>query len=449
MSMAYSFSPLATKLIVCNASHADPLFCLVAALCICRFEVVRPTSTTDRICSPCHAACDGCDGPTSRNCTICGVSSFLTAESRCCHKTCVDCEGLTNADDECTLCPTHKALHAGQCLAGCPSGWYKNANGACVRCETDCSRCQLLTHTDGTCVNRCPPGYHVVSGKGMCAACPRDCRICSDDGRLCFSCQNDAFLQTNCTNCLRNDVCVSACDDLLTPFGLGGDTGRECRDTTAPLLTLVGQAILTAEAGVRLPPGAVRAVDLVDGDLTDVIRVIGVPDGVVRRLGEVDVIYHVADRAGNMAVPRTRTYVMVDTTAPLITLVGSETVDVTAGSPFRDAGLNVSDNVDNDAALRGNITHSTDVNVDVVGMYTSNWTVTDSSGNVAHASRRVRVIDSSAPIILLAGSDTVTVLFGEPYADAGVLAVVDIPECYNTSRRCHLLDDLQVGLMCC
>jgi hypothetical protein len=79
-----------------------------------------------------------------------------------------------------------------------------------------------------------------------------------------------------------------------------------------------------------------------------------------------------------------------DTTPPTIQLVGSATVDVTAGETYTDAGATAMDAADGDMTSRIKVDNP--VNASVIGTYTVTYRVTDLSGNAATpATRTVRV----------------------------------------------------------
>ena len=76
----------------------------------------------------------------------------------------------------------------------------------------------------------------------------------------------------------------------------------------------------------------------------------------------------------------TRTVDVVDTTAPVITLVGADPQVIEVGSPYVELGATASDNYDGD--ITGSILiDATAVNTSVVGSYVVTYDVTDSEGN--------------------------------------------------------------------
>lgn len=119
-------------------------------------------------------------------------------------------------------------------------------------------------------------------------------------------------------------------------------------DIAGPVITLNGSTPVTVEVGSVYTDAGATALDTVDGDRTaNIITVNPVNSNI---LGTYTVTYDVSDVSGNSATQVTRTVNVVDTTKPVISLVGSPTVSVNFGASYTDAGATASDNVD------GNIT---------------------------------------------------------------------------------------------
>ena len=119
--------------------------------------------------------------------------------------------------------------------------------------------------------------------------------------------------------------------------------------------------------------------------------------------------------AGTLTVPA------ADTTAPVITLLGSTPVTHAQQAVYTDAGATASDNLDGD--ITADIVTVNPVDVDVVGSYTITYDVDDAAGNsAAQVTRTVNVTDQEAPTITLVGSATVTHAHGSTYTDAGATA---------------------------
>src|SRR5574342_448131 len=127
------------------------------------------------------------------------------------------------------------------------------------------------------------------------------------------------------------------------------------------------------------------------------------------------------DTAGNIdPTPATYTWT-IDSTAPVITLIGSSPLDVELGSVYLDAGATALDNLDGD--ITGSIVVGGDiVDTSTVGTYTITYDVTDSLGNAAvQVIRTVNVVDTTIPIITLNGDNPQVILLGSPYVEAGAI----------------------------
>ena len=158
--------------------------------------------------------------------------------------------------------------------------------------------------------------------------------------------------------------------------------------------------------------------------------------------GIYTISYDAADSAGNNATQVTRVVtILADLTAPVITLVGSSTVTVTAieartaidsAAPdptyWTDPYITVQDDVDgiwdpgSTLIVTSTIMFSgldtpeltipvTAVDYNIPGIYTISYDAADSAGNNATQVTRVVTIlaDLTAPVITLVGSSTVTV----------------------------------------
>ena len=190
-------------------------------------------------------------------------------------------------------------------------------------------------------------------------------------------------------------------------------------DTTAPIITLLGDNPMTIEVGSTFTDPGATASDVGDGDLTSSIVITGSVDS--NTIGTYTLTYDVSDASGNAAVPVTRTVNVVDTTAPIITLLGDTTVTIEVGTTYTDAGATATDNYDGD--LTSSIAIVNNVDTSTIGTYTVTYNVSDASGNAADSvTRTVNVVDTTAPIITLLGDTTVTIEVGTTYTDAGATA---------------------------
>lgn len=84
-----------------------------------------------------------------------------------------------------------------------------------------------------------------------------------------------------------------------------------------------------------------------------------------------------------------------DITAPVITLLGNNPVQLTAGDSYADAGASASDNVDGN--LTSQIVTSGSVDSNTAGTYTIRYNVTDAAGNAANEVTRTVQVDAAEP----------------------------------------------------
>ncbi|MDA7655309.1 DUF5011 domain-containing protein, partial [Akkermansiaceae bacterium] len=117
------------------------------------------------------------------------------------------------------------------------------------------------------------------------------------------------------------------------------------------------------------------------------------------------------DAFGNVSAS-TMLAVVVDTTAPVITLLGSASpITAEAGFQYIDAGATADGGESVDT--------SGTVNTSILGDYVLDYTAEDSAGNVGTATRTVNVKDTTKPVIALIGDAEVTILVGTPYQEPG------------------------------
>ena len=113
---------------------------------------------------------------------------------------------------------------------------------------------------------------------------------------------------------------------------------------------------------------------------------------------------------------------MVDTTAPVITLVGSGSITQEVHTTYTDAGATWTDNID----ISGTVTSTgtvNSVNTGITGTYTVTYDYTDTSGNPAtQKTRTVKIVDTTPPVITRLGDPVVNIHTGDTYTDAGATA---------------------------
>ena len=107
-------------------------------------------------------------------------------------------------------------------------------------------------------------------------------------------------------------------------------------DTTIPVITLTGAAIVTIEVGTTYVDGGATATDNYDDDTAltaSIVTDVSTVD--TQTVGSYTVTYNVSDASGNAATEVTRTVNVVDTTIPVITLTGAAIVTIEVGTDLR------------------------------------------------------------------------------------------------------------------
>ena len=212
-------------------------------------------------------------------------------------------------------------------------------------------------------------------------------------------------------------VLIVACSSDDSSDDSGGN------DSTAPIITLNGQAIATVNLNSTYTDAGATATDEVDGDLTSSIVTTGVVNTSVE--GNYIITYTVSDTSGNTATATRQVIVEGDTTAPVITILGEADVSINQYTPYIDAGATATDEVDGD--LTSSIVTTGVVNTSVEGNYIITYTVSDTSGNTTTATRQVIVEgDTTAPVITILGEADVSINQYTPYIDAGATATDNV-----------------------
>ena len=183
-------------------------------------------------------------------------------------------------------------------------------------------------------------------------------------------------------------------------------------DSQAPVITLIGDSNITHEAGPEYVDAGAKWNDSVDGNGT------ADANGTVNSQvpGIYLITYTYTDSSGNPAVPVTRTIEVVDTTPPVISLIGDQNVTHLASTTYNDQGAQWNDIVDGNgsADANGTVDHNTP------GIYQITYSATDTAGNEAEpVVRTINVVDSQAPVITLIGDSNITHEAGPEYVDAG------------------------------
>ena len=192
-------------------------------------------------------------------------------------------------------------------------------------------------------------------------------------------------------------------------------------DLEVPVISLNGASTVNLNLGDTYNELGATATDNVDGNISGSI-IIGGDTVNTNALGSYVVTYNVSDAAGNDAVEVTRTVIVSDTTAPVITLIGASTINLNVGDTYNELGATATDNFDGN--LTSSIAVTGVVNTNSAGTYVVNYNVSDTSGNSATQVIRTVVVteDTTPPVINLIGASTINLNVGDTYNEQSATA---------------------------
>src|SRR5439155_660305 len=129
-------------------------------------------------------------------------------------------------------------------------------------------------------------------------------------------------------------------------------------------------------------------------------------------VGNYTVSYVATDPSGNSAT-NTRVIHVTDTGAPVVTLSGNGSITIECHTAYNEPGATATD------ICAGTLSVATSgaVSTNAVGNYTVSYVATDPSGNSATNTRVIHVTDTTAPVVTLTGSASVTVECHSTFTD--------------------------------
>jgi hypothetical protein len=189
-------------------------------------------------------------------------------------------------------------------------------------------------------------------------------------------------------------------DEVAPVLAVPADTTFEAIDASGIPVTNAGVVSLLAQAS------ATDAVDSIGGISTPVTNNL---TGTHLPLGETTIVFMATDESGNTESASTKITV-VDTTAPVLTLLGQASLTVEIDETFVDPGFTALDNVDGDLSTAVVVTGQVDINT--VGDYVLSYNVSDAQGNASQSmTRQVKVTDGlpiiQAPVALTVFTNSV------------------------------------------
>ena len=189
-------------------------------------------------------------------------------------------------------------------------------------------------------------------------------------------------------------------DEVAPVLAVPADTTFEAIDASGIPVTNAGVVSLLAQAS------ATDAEDSIGGISTPVTNNL---TGTHLPLGETTIVFMATDESGN-TVSASTNVIVVDTTAPVLTLLGQASITVEIDDTFVDPGFTALDNVDGDLSTAVVVTGQVDINT--VGNYVLSYNVSDAQGNASQSlTRQVKVTDGlpiiQAPVALTVFTNSV------------------------------------------
>jgi hypothetical protein len=212
-------------------------------------------------------------------------------------------------------------------------------------------------------------------------------------------------------------------------------------DTTAPTVTLQGNATMLHEGATPFVDPGATAVDSFEGSLNTSLSVSALVDGARRGAllsylsaplfpaGTVySIEYSASDSSGNRASIAC-VVTIIDTTLPTLELNGSSIVQLDAGKLYTDAPALCLDSLDGPLSVSSLVYFTPDQSVNAVpstlvasiyavGQYAIVYSCVDRSGNAAlPTNKTVIIVDSDPPVISIIGEVNISVNVGSQYID--------------------------------
>ena len=163
------------------------------------------------------------------------------------------------------------------------------------------------------------------------------------------------------------------------------------QDTTPPIITLTNGSEIKVEVNTDFVDPGYSVSDDTDDNVS--VSINSNVDNTV--LGSYTITYSATDSAGNSAEV-TRTVIVVDTTAPIITLLNSKPLTLEQGTEYREYGALAVDNYDNEVE----VVISNNIDLAHSGEYTVIYSASDSSNNIATVEKQITVSPSKVTVTI-------------------------------------------------
>ena len=209
-------------------------------------------------------------------------------------------------------------------------------------------------------------------------------------------------------------------------------------------ITISGELIVTHEKDTSYNDAGATATDGSNNFIVD----ISFNNLNVNQVGDYQIIYKATDNSNN-TVTSSRTINVVDTTPPVVTLLGDNPIIIQKYESFNDPGLSV--NEPNDissvifSASNESLIYNSNNVSDNSGSYIMRYTVSDLSGNITTIDRNITIKDDSSPLIILNGYNPVYIQKDTIYNDSGASLAGGYQSYYLLVNESNNVDTTKIG----
>jgi hypothetical protein len=168
------------------------------------------------------------------------------------------------------------------------------------------------------------------------------------------------------------------------------------KDNVRPNIALNGSNIVRTEINKPFLDPWVSASDNIEGNISGRVQIISNLN--TSQIGIYTVKYYVLDYSGNASDTLLRTVIVqLNSSGPVIALVGGSTVRTNAKTPFVEPGFIALDNAGNN--ITSNVVVTSNLDENKLGTYNKRYTITDAFGFSQFLDRTIIVQDTTKPVI--------------------------------------------------